>query len=72
MIRRNSTSQFTEEDIIINLIEDLVKCGYHRERLNNLVDKLKSDDCTRDTTSTLTSALVLVVPYFQEILPRDC
>ena len=66
VMRRNSTPQFTEEDVS-NLVEDLVKCGYHRERLNNMVDKLKGEDGTSNTPNASTPSLVLVVPYFQEI-----
>ena len=39
VMRRNSTPEFTEEDVS-DLIEDLVKCGYQREKLINLVAKL--------------------------------
>ena len=51
VMRRNSTPEFAEEDVS-DLIEDLVKCGYQRERLINLVAKLNQ---------------VLVIPFFKEI-----
>ena len=61
--RRNSTKEFEKEDIE-QLIKDLEKCGYDRERLSELVAKLgNSKPEETDTGETLT----LVVPYFQEL-----
>ena len=63
---RNSTLEFAEEDVS-DLIEDLVKCGYQREKLINLVAKLNREDETDNTKSMSTSTLVLVIPFFKEI-----
>ena len=41
--RRNLITEFTKEDIE-NLIEDLVKCGYHRDKLKQLLEKLGQAD----------------------------
>ena len=65
-MRRNSTPEFAEEDVS-DLIEDLVKCGYQREKLINLVAKLNREDGTDNTKSMSTSTLVLVIPFFKEI-----
>ena len=50
VMRRNSTPEFAEEDVS-DLIEDLVKCGYQREKLINLVAKLSREDGTGNTKS---------------------
>ena len=65
-MRRNSTTEFAEEDVS-DLIEDLVKCGYQREKLINLVAKLNREDGTDNTKSMSTSTLVLVIPFFKEM-----
>ena len=65
-MRRNSTPEFAEEDIS-DLIEDLVKCGYQRKKLINLVAKLNREDGTDNTKSMSTSTLVLMIPFFKEI-----
>ena len=65
-MRRNSTPEFSEEDVS-DLIEDLVKCGYQREKLINLVAKLNREDGTDNTKSMSTSNLILVIPFFKEI-----
>ena len=65
-MRSNSTPEFAEEDVS-DLIEDLVKCRYHREKLNNLVAKLNKDDGTENTKNMSTSTLALVIPFFKEI-----
>ena len=65
-MRRNSTPKFAEEDVS-DLIEDLVKCGYQREKLINLFAKLNREDGTDNTKSMSTSTLVLVIPFFKEI-----
>ena len=57
-MRRNSTPEFAEEDVS-DLIEDIVKCGYQREKLINLIAKLNRDDGTDNTKSMSTSTLVL-------------
>ena len=62
VMRRNSTPEFAEEDVS-DLIEDLVKCGYQREKLINLVAKLNREDGTENTKSMSTSTLVLVIPF---------
>ncbi len=66
--RRNSTVIFAEEDIR-DLIEDLVKCGYRRDKLKQITDKLNSESMTEadNTKSKTSSTLTLVVPYFKEI-----
>ena len=66
VMRRNSTPELAEEDVS-DLIEDLVKCGYQREKLINLVAKLNREDGTDNTKSMSTSTLVLVIPFFKEI-----
>ena len=66
VMRRNSTPEFAEEDVS-DLIEDLVKCGYQREKLINLVVKLNREDETDNTKSMSTSTLVLVIPFFKEM-----
>ena len=55
-MRRNSTPEFAEEDVS-DLIEDFVKCGYQREKLNNMVVKQNWEDGTDYTTSLSTSTL---------------
>ena len=60
VMRRNSTPEFAEGDVS-DLIEDLVKCGYKREKLVNLVAKLNREDGTENTKSMSTSTLVLVI-----------
>ena len=59
-MRRNSTPEFAEGDVS-DLIEDLVKCGYQREKLVNLVAKLNREDGTENTKSMSTFTLVLVI-----------
>ena len=44
-----------------------MKCGYQREKLNNLVAKLNRKDGTDNTKSMSTSTLALVIPFFKEI-----
>ena len=55
-MRRNSTPEFAEEDVS-DLIDDFVKCGYQREKLNNMVVKQNWEDGTDYTTSLSTSTL---------------
>ena len=62
-MRRKSTPEFAEEDVS-DLIEDLVKCGYQREKLINMVAKLNREDGTDNTESMSTSTLV---PFSKEI-----
>ena len=66
VMRRDSTPEFAEEDVS-DLIGDLVKFGYQREKMFNLVAKLNREDGTDNTKSMSTSTLVLVIPFFKEI-----
>ena len=64
-MRRNSTPEFAEEDAS-DLIQDLVKCVYQREKLINLVAKLNREDGIDNTKSKSTSTLALMIPFFKK------
>ena len=40
-----------------------MKCGYQKEKLNNLVAKLSREDGTKNTKIMSTSSLALVIPF---------
>ena len=61
--QRNSTTEFAKEDIE-NLIKDLVKCGYHRDKLRQLLEKLAQHREADKSKGKSGSTLALVVPYF--------
>ena len=53
----------TRGEDVSYLVEDLVKCGYQKEKLNNLVAKLSMEDGTKNTKIMSTSSLALVIPF---------